>query len=773
MGNKPSAQLGHKKHHETDVSRRSSAEKTPRPSVDKANKPLNRFSLDSVAKRLSVDRRTSGEIVNIHGHGQEAHDALAHARQELGKGRHHSFAEAYHIIKGIGSGAFSRVFLCACKDTGVHYAVKVIAKTPDDLRVQRTNVVREIAVMRALHGHANVVELKEVFEEVDCFRLVMEYCGGGELFDQIIAQGHYSEKMAAREARQLLEFIDYMHQHHIIHRDLKPENILLAAKDSDMLKFVDFGTADFCNDGEVLTVKHGSPHYIAPEVLTRSYTKSADIWSAGIILYILLSGKPPFHGKTESQILEKVANGTVSFSSLEWESISAEAKDIVGKMLSRDALARPSPAELLKHPWFEVAEHSEEVALGGDMVRHLQEFAGMSRMKRLALICLARTVQQHEVQQLRELFLSLDHDNDGRVTAEDLHAALSQMGAAPACGELKSMITSAEVAGSSKIPYEEFIAAMLDTALVCRGHRHPVRESFDALDWDHDGVLTAADIMHSLPKRAASMDVAREIIDELDHEHTGRITFDQFAEMMREDGGFCIADSRSTTREPTIRENSLKERDSSLRMSESSNVGGAAVAAAVAAAVGAPGAAPALTLPELTRNSMRRDSIRRDSLRIGEPPNLVRTSLRVGEAPNLARNSLRVGEAPSLVPTSSLRMGEAPSLVPSTSLRLGEDGAGAVRRQRAKAAGPVPGMDWDWDGAPADSPAPGSSASGIGGPKFGAKAPGGVLLGMVGGPDAVGVRDNGASNSLAKGGGAGKVEAVVGATNVLATSRQG
>uniref|UniRef100_A0A453PAM5 non-specific serine/threonine protein kinase n=1 Tax=Aegilops tauschii subsp. strangulata TaxID=200361 RepID=A0A453PAM5_AEGTS len=195
----------------------------------------------------------------------------------------------------LGQGQFGTTYLCTDRATGADYACKSIGKRKLITKEDVEDVRREIQIMHHLAGHRNVVAIKGAYEDQVYVHIVMELCGGGELFDRIIQRGHYSERKAAELTRIVVGVVEACHSLGVIHRDLKPENFLLANKDDDMsLKAIDFGLSVFFKPGQVFTDVVGSPYYVAPEVLRKRYGPEADVWTAGVILYILLSGVPPF-----------------------------------------------------------------------------------------------------------------------------------------------------------------------------------------------------------------------------------------------------------------------------------------------------------------------------------------------------------------------------------------------------------------------------------------------------------------------------------------------
>lgn len=204
----------------------------------------------------------------------------------------------YRIGKVLGEGAFGEVRLCVHRDSGAQRAVKVLRKSHMDEDEKRM-LFNEINILKEI-DHPNIVKMYEFFEDEKRYYIVTEICKGGELFDEILARGKFNEKDAAVLIKQVLSCINYCHSAKIVHRDLKPENILLEQnKEFDQIKIIDFGTSLVYDPNKKLDEKLGTPYYIAPEVLGKSYGSKCDIWSIGVIVYILLSGIPPFNGKDD------------------------------------------------------------------------------------------------------------------------------------------------------------------------------------------------------------------------------------------------------------------------------------------------------------------------------------------------------------------------------------------------------------------------------------------------------------------------------------------
>lgn len=263
--------------------------------------------------------------------------------------------DKYEFLGIIGTGTFGTVRKAVSKETGEQLAVKTIHKS----RVNNLDYLRrEIEILQKVN-HPNIIRLYGVYEDRNSIHLVTELCTGGELYDRVIEkaespEGHYSEEDAAILICEILDAVRYCHGNGIVHRDLKPENfLLLNERDDAPIKIIDFGLSRY-DDNSPLGVMHtrvGSPYYVAPEVLQRCYTNKADIWSIGIIAYILLCGYAPFSGDDDAETLYLIEHAALQFPQEEWSSISPAAKDFCSCLLNRDPVKRPTASQALEHPW--------------------------------------------------------------------------------------------------------------------------------------------------------------------------------------------------------------------------------------------------------------------------------------------------------------------------------------------------------------------------------------------------------------------------------------
>ncbi|EGC31005.1 hypothetical protein DICPUDRAFT_157188 [Dictyostelium purpureum] len=267
----------------------------------------------------------------------------------------------YNLRDVLGTGNFASVRLGVEKETGDKYAVKIIDKKKMSMTSKRKDsLMDEVNVLTKVH-HQNIISIKEVFTTPKNLYLILELVTGGELFDRIVAEKKFSEDTCRYILKQLCDAVAYLHSNGIAHRDLKPENILMAKSESYLLKISDFGLSRALDEGNMKTMC-GTPQYVAPEILTKGeregYGKSVDIWSIGVILYILLCGFAPFGDPQAKDFFDKIKNGGFSFPSPYWDHISDDVKNLLKNLIKVDAEKRFTIEQTLNHPWF--TNHEEK-----------------------------------------------------------------------------------------------------------------------------------------------------------------------------------------------------------------------------------------------------------------------------------------------------------------------------------------------------------------------------------------------------------------------------
>ncbi|KAL5709000.1 non-specific serine/threonine protein kinase [Ranunculus cassubicifolius] len=440
--------------------------------------------------------------------------------------------EFYSLGKKLGQGQFGTTFLCVNKETGKEYACKSIAKRKLISEEDVEDVRREIQIMHHMAGNPNVVSIKGAYEDAVAVHLVMELCAGGELFDRIIQRGHYTERKAAKLARTIVGVVEACHSLGVMHRDLKPENFLFVNQQEEAhLKTIDFGLSMFFKPGETFTDVVGSPYYVAPEVLRKHYGPEADVWSAGVIVYILLSGVPPFWAESEQGIFDQVLNGDLDFSSDPWPSISESAKDLVRRMLIRDPKRRLTAHEVLCHPWVQVDGVAPDKPLDSAVLSRLKQFSAMNKIKKMALRVIAESLSEDEIAGLKNLFAMIDADNSGQITFEELRDGLKKVGANLKESEIYDLMQAADVDNNGTIDYGEFIAATLHLNKIEKEDH--LYAAFSYFDKDGSGYITPDELQQACEEFGMEDVSLDQMIGEVDQDNDGRIDYNEFVAMMQ------------------------------------------------------------------------------------------------------------------------------------------------------------------------------------------------------------------------------------------------
>ncbi|KAL3812130.1 hypothetical protein ACHAXA_009389 [Cyclostephanos tholiformis] len=464
----------------------------------------------------------------------------------------------YHIQpKEIGHGHYGVVRKCMDRETKAWYAIKSIRKS----KVGKVDVLRrEVALLKEC-DHPNIIKLVEVHEDQKYLHLITELCTGGELFDRIIEktqsdEGHFSERDAAGLVRCILDAISYCHNKAIVHRDLKPENFLFSSKDEKtaVIKIIDFGLSRHDHDVKqgIMNTKVGTPYYVAPEVLNREYTKSCDIWSIGVITYILLCGYPPFYGDTDNQIFDAVRTAKFDFPSPDWDGISDSAKEFVSALLQRNPTQRPTAARALEHRWIkEMTPQSE----GGDGTFHRQQqqhrkssiafaplsiafikYRDMQKLKKAALAYLATNCTNDDIVALKEVFSTIDVKKKGTITLQELDDCLKNCDYTTAdylpaiAADLRKLREDLRLSGEDSLNWRDFIALMMDKQLVMKeDNLRMVFEHFKKSGTNHIVLSDIVDLVGVSEKQAV------EIMKAVDANCDDGIDFIEFRRMMKDE----------------------------------------------------------------------------------------------------------------------------------------------------------------------------------------------------------------------------------------------
>ena len=350
----------------------------------------------------------------------------------------------------------------------------------------------EIKVLERIDHHS-IVKYIETFQDEKFFYVIMELCEGEELF-QMISQRiqeekYFTESEAAIIMKSLLMAINHCHSEKIAHRDIKPENIIVGADGT--IKLIDFGLSKTVKIKELKTIV-GSPYYIAPEVLKENYSYQCDIWSLGVILYIMLSGIVPFDGTNATEVFEKIKTGSYSFDFKEWEKVSEDAKDLINGMLKIDIDQRFTATMCLEHSWFKIAEELKENidmdALDSQLLNNLKQFKGRSVLYKAVLNAFIKMMNPKELKNFKKEFIKMDKDQTGYINAQELREAMTNSDVEIPSHDIDQIINEIDYEGNNKINYSEFLAATIETKKILDENK--LLLLFQEFDVDNSGSIT-------------------------------------------------------------------------------------------------------------------------------------------------------------------------------------------------------------------------------------------------------------------------------------------
>lgn len=463
-----------------------------------------------------------------------------------------SISKSYKLIKKIGSGTFGMVYKVKHKETKSLRAMKVIKKDTINYQDDNKEFLKEIEILSIL-DHPNILKIYEYFVDEINYYILTELSNGGELYDEITKIKNYNEKKASLIIDQLLSAVKYLHSKNIVHRDLKPENILLENKNADqpIIKLIDFGSSNYCTDSQRLTLKVGAPYYIAPEVIKGSYNNKCDIWSVGVILFILLSGVPPFDGENDVEIMNKVKIGKYSIESKEWCVISNEAKDLITKLLEYNPKKRISADEARKHIWITRNKDNQQIENNENSIvnninltnekldfkkpfENLKKFNAKQKLQQTTIAFLVRQIGNTDIiKELRKIFQKLDKDGDGSLSFDELKKGFITFYGDIAEKEWEEIVNKLDQDGSNSIEYEEFIRCTINLEDILTENN--LKMAFSRYDTDGSGYLDIKEIKSALgvvEKDNISSELINEIINEIDNNGDGEISFEEFKELM-------------------------------------------------------------------------------------------------------------------------------------------------------------------------------------------------------------------------------------------------
>ena len=438
--------------------------------------------------------------------------------------------DKYEIIKEIGSGGFSRCLEVKNKTTGLLFACKEL---PKKKLSDYEGLMREVNLMIKL-DHPNIIKLYEVYENEKYIYLIMELCTGGELFDRITENTEngiqFTEKEAADLFKRMMSAINYCHKNGIVHRDLKPENLLYLNKDKNSpIKVIDFGMSKRFDSKHFMSEKVGTAYYISPEVLQGKYDEKCDIWSAGVILYIIICGYPCFNGEDDDEIFEAIQKGKIAFPSPEWDDISDDVKNLIKKMCCKPS-DRLTAEQVLKEIWVKDNAPNAGKTLLPLNAEPFKNYSKSNKLRKAVLTYIASRLSEEEIKKIKAIFQSIDVDNDGKLSLEEMKKAVS-LADGIKMENIEELFKSIDTDNSGNIEYTEFISASIEKNVYL--NKEKLKDAFKLFDADNSGKISRLEI-----EKILHMDKHTKEIDDIMAKHDknkdGEIDFEEFLTMMKE-----------------------------------------------------------------------------------------------------------------------------------------------------------------------------------------------------------------------------------------------
>jgi len=433
----------------------------------------------------------------------------------------------------LGTGYNGSVMRCRRKRSNDRYAVKHFELRGVD-HDKLKELANEVEIILSM-DHPNVVRLMEVYETGRGISLVMECCEGGELFARVSQVKVFPEKEAAVTTQQMLLALNYIHTEGIVHRDLKLENFMYDQQDSDFLKLIDFGFSKFFEKGQTMEDSLGTITYVAPEVLGKNYAKgSCDLWSMGVIVFILLSGYMPFMGRSDNAIMLAIRKGSYHMHDSRWGGITQAAKDFVRRLLVVDPSKRMTAQEALKHEWLSQLCCAGRAADAGlllpsDEVRQaFIDFAKASKFHRVCMQMMAWSLPLDERRKLRYTFVALDKTCTGALALHEVRDFLLS-GSSLDDDDVATVLHAldeVDIDNDGDIHYSDFLAAMM-----CPRMKLPddpvLHDAFRRFDIEQRGYLTHRQLDDMLGGVVEREDI-EHIFEAVDCNRDGHLNLDEF-----------------------------------------------------------------------------------------------------------------------------------------------------------------------------------------------------------------------------------------------------
>ena len=441
----------------------------------------------------------------------------------------------YNFYKAIGFARYGTVRLASRKNRPNDLvAIKSIVKRK--LRTSTDRLEAEIHILFSL-DHPNIIKLYEVFEDNDYIHLVTEYCAGGELMERLMLRGKYDEAEAAHLLQKVFRAVNNLHHNDICHRDLRPHSFLFLTPAIDAeLKLINFGVSNkYCLNSARTTIvgkkSLGSAYYAAPEVVQGGhYDIKCDIWSLGVIMYVMLTGKMPFAGSMTEEISANIQSGSLILRDKAWKGLSTGATDLLKKLLVVEPEGRLSAEEALKHPWLAHSWAEPSLQPDQEVLDSLRSYQPKNRFQAEIYAMMVKYLHPKKTQDLQATFMTLDRKKTGFISLNELQQGLQNAGYNLTSHQIAEILSNADFKKDGRINYSEFLAATLKSrALV---DEDLLWRAFTLLDVDRTGCITSSNVQAALKRAGRKTEEATKMMEDIGASQAG-LTYEQFKAAMR------------------------------------------------------------------------------------------------------------------------------------------------------------------------------------------------------------------------------------------------
>lgn len=443
----------------------------------------------------------------------------------------------YELFGKLGEGFYGYVRLANHRETRMQRAVKSIEKSKiSSTQSEKNKFFNEFEILKQT-DHPNIVKIFEYYEDRTYFHLIMEYISGGKLLNYLAKTKTFSETTAAHFIQQILSALVYCHEKGIIHGDLEPDNTLLDSfTDRAVVKIIGFGNSVLKGNETVFNIQSHSVQFTAPEVLKReSICEKCDVWSCGTILYLFLSGKPPFPGRTQEIIKQRAITGDISFKGPEWTNISLQAKNLLSQMLVYNSKSRITAQGALNSPWIQenLKSLNPYTNLNTENLINLSSLQSNQQFKQAVLTFIANfALSKDRLQELTVTFRKLDKNGDGKLSREELKEAYNKSNKHRRTMS-KEIDEIMEVVDKDKIgfiKYSDFIAACLKQEEI--ENEANLEMAFNVFDVDKSGKISVEELRRALGVGGEKKKDLKKMLMEVDNNGDGEIDFGEFKRMM-------------------------------------------------------------------------------------------------------------------------------------------------------------------------------------------------------------------------------------------------